>query len=259
MKTKSFTVSILEENGETLFNIQDNTITTASEIKQQDPPNVEETLFNYGWCTSPVGLNIRSNPNLTSDIVGVLDDGQRFKIEEKVENWYKISAPVDGYIDAEFTAVSTDITEVDEALVDFTASWEGFRSRAYKDVGGHWTIGFGDCTFNSEPSYTVTYAEAWNTLKNTLNVFAKQVAELTVGLNLNQTQFNACVDFSYNLGIEAFATSDLLANIKQCLDNNTIIGDFTAWDHCDGEVVQGLLKRREAEATLFLTGKYDNN
>ena len=41
-----------------------------------------------------------------------------------------------------------------------------------------------------------------------------EVAKLTTGLNLNQTQFDALVDFAYNLGSNALAGSDLLANIK---------------------------------------------
>lgn len=264
MKTKSFTVSILEENGEVFFNIDiPETQLRTSENKKspvvETKPEPEQSLFNYGWCTSPVGLNIRAKADLNSQVIGVLDDGQRFKIDSKIDNWYKISAPISGYIDSEYTAVSTDTTQIDSALVDFTASWEGFRSRAYKDAGGNWTIGFGDCTFQDAPTYTVTYQQAWNTLKNTLNDFAKQIAELTLGLNLNQHEFNSCVDFAYNLGVEAFAGSDLLCNMKQCLNNTTITADFTAWDHCDGNVLPGLLRRRQAEATLFLTGKYDNN
>ena len=270
MKLKNLNLSICEENGEVFFNIDIPEIAPVEQAEEKSPtveiaPQIktESCLFNYGWCTSPLGLNIRETTDLECKVIGVLDNGQRFKIENVIEanekRWYEISLPMKGFIDAEFTAVCEDTTEVNEDLINFTASWESFRPRAYRDAGGEWTIGFGDCTFDDEPTYTVTYDEAWNTLKTTLNNFASQVAELTQGLNLNQNEFNALVDFCYNLGVRSLKESNLFQYIKECQSNAVIIPAFDIWDGCDGRQLEGLERRRQAEANMFLYGQYDNN
>lgn len=254
MKTKSFTVSIIEENGATFFNIEDNTPTDV--VAPQEP---QEQLFNYGWCTSPIGLYIRSSAGKEGETIGVLDNGQRFKIVNKINGWYEISSPVHGFIDAEFTEVSTDVTRIDEKLVNFTASWESFRSEPYKDARGYWTIGFGHCCYNEKPDYTLTLEQALKLLREDLMQFQNQVAELTQGLNLNQNQFNSLVDFCYNLGANSLKDSDLLQNIIECLNNAIITADFTAWSYAGEEFLEGLKRRRQAEAEMFLYGQYNNN
>jgi GH24 family phage-related lysozyme (muramidase) len=224
------------------------------------PVKVETCKYNYGVCNAgSLGLNIRAKATTDSDIVGGLQTGQRFKIVAKVDDWYQISAPLSGYIDAKFTTVSEDTTSVSNALVNFTASYEGFSPTPYKDAGGNWTIGYGFCYYQDKPNFTMTETEAKAVLKTKLNEYAMKVAKLTTGLNLTQTEFDALVDFAYNLGVDALAGSDLLANIKTCCNNTIITDDFMAWDHCDGAVLPGLQVRRQNEAVLFLTGQYINN
>ncbi|WP_055071905.1 glycoside hydrolase family protein [Clostridium massiliamazoniense] len=213
----------------------------------------------FGYIISEIGLNVRKNDSVYSDIISVLDFGQRFKIIDEVGEWYKISSPEIGYISKQYTNIETkEINQVSNELIKFTASWEGFSSVPYKDAGGNWTVGFGDCTYNTKPA-PVTLEEAMSDLENTLNSLAKEVFLITKDLNLTQYQFDSLVDFSYNLGINALKRSDLLQNIIECLDNNIIINDFTAWSYCDGKKLWGLERRRLAEANMFLYRKYINN
>ncbi|MGL4990951.1 MAG: glycoside hydrolase family protein [Sarcina sp.] len=225
--------------------------------KTTNTPNIETA--NYGYVTSTIGLNIRQEANTTSEILNVLDYGQRFKIQSVDEEWYLISAPITGYIYKEYTNVQNqEISSVSNNLINFTASWEGFSAVPYKDAGGNWTVGFGICTYNQKPS-PITWDQAYADLKETLENLAQEVYQITSELNLTQTQFDSLVDFAYNLGINALKTSDLLINIKQCLNNSIIIGDFTAWSYCDGQKLLGLERRRIAEAKMFLDGVYINN
>ena len=220
--------------------------------------------YNYGRVTSPTGLNIRAAADLNAAKVGVLEGGQRFKVDTSFVNdeWVKITMPCDGYIYKEFTSFSDTPVTVSNNLINFTASWEGFSSTPYKDAGGNWTVGFGDCTYGVEPA-PVTYQQALTTLENTLNTLAGQVHNLTNDLNLNQSEFDSLVDFSYNLGLGSLKYSEetpgLLSAIIKCENNQTVLNDFVAWDHCDGRELLGLKRRRIAEAQMFVSGQYNNN
>lgn len=240
---------------------------TPEEPKITNPditPKSEPLQYNYGRVTSPTGLNIRATADLEGNKVGVLEHGQRFKVDTTFinEQWVKITMPCDGYIYKEFTSFSDTPNTVSQNLINFTASWEGFSSTPYKDAGGNWTVGFGDCTYGVEPA-PVTYQQALTNLESTLNTLAGQVHNLTNDLNLNQAEFDSLVDFSYNLGLGSLKYSEetpgLLSAIIKCENNQTVLNDFVAWDHCDGRELLGLKRRRIAEAQMFVSGQYNNN
>jgi lysozyme len=67
---------------------------------------------------------------------------------------------------------------------------------------------------------------------------------------MDQDEFDALVDFVFNLGTTAFAGSTLLRD----LNASNLAGaaaQFQNWDHAGGRVLAGLLQRRLAEAKLF--------
>lgn len=216
--------------------------------------------FNWGVCNSGVGLNIRNNPSIDSNIIAVLECGQRCKLDKTFINdkWYKISAPFVGYVYKEYINTSSTPTAVSSNLVNFTASWEGFSATPYLDAGGNWTVGFGDCTYNEKPQ-SVTYQQALTNLENTLNNLASQISTAFVEDNLTQYEFDALVDFAYNLGFSALMGSDLVANFRTCDNNSIIEPDFTAWSYCDGNELKGLYRRRIAEYQMFCLNQYNNN
>jgi lysozyme len=73
-----------------------------------------------------------------------------------------------------------------------------------------------------------------------------------VTANINQNQFDALVDFVFNLGCASLSQSTLLryVNTGDFADAAT---QFLRWDHIRGIVISGLTRRRQAEATLFGT------
>lgn len=237
------------------------TTTSNPQTSSQTQPtttNGTVTTGMYGSIVSQGACNIYSSPS-NSSIIGSLAVGQRFYISSIEDNFYGISKPINGYVPINQTYVqTTPITTMSDNLINFTASWEGFSATPYQDSGGNWTVGYGHCTYGVKPA-PETQAYAWQQLKDTLQSFADQLASTYPYLNLAQWEFDAIVDFSFNLGFGSFQESDLLQDIQSCLSTDYIEGDFTAWDHCGYQVLPGLFRRRTAEYQMFLWREYNNN
>ena len=71
-----------------------------------------------------------------------------------------------------------------------------------------------------------------------------------------ENQFAAMVSLCFNIGSGNFKTSSVLRRHREG-DDAAAADAFLLWDkaHVDGELVEldGLLRRREAERTLYLT------
>lgn len=134
--------------------------------------------------------------------------------------------------------------------------FEGCRLKAYQDLGGVWTIGFGH-TLNVCEGMTITLAQAYKFLEDDLNTAAYFVNKL-VTVQLTQGEFDALTDFVFNLGPINFQRSTLheLINKRQF---QAAAKEFEKWDHVGGKVVAGLLSRRKAEEELFTDGSVQNS
>lgn len=131
-----------------------------------------------------------------------------------------------------------------------TEEFEGFSLNAYQDSAGVWTNGYGN-THNVTPGSTITMAQAISDLASNIKG-AEYVVNTVVTTPLNQNQFDALVDFVFNLGSGNFQSSTLLRK----LNNNDFVGcsqEFPKWNHAGGVVVDGLTRRRVAEQVLFNT------
>jgi lysozyme len=133
-----------------------------------------------------------------------------------------------------------------------TEQFEGLRLSAYQDQVGVWTIGYGHTGPDVTPELTITQAQAEQLLQNDV-ASACGCVNNNVTVELTQDEFNALVDFVFNLGAGAFEGSTLLRDLNA--GNFTgAAAQFDAWDHAGGVVVAGLLRRRQAETTLFQQG-----
>ena len=63
-----------------------------------------------------------------------------------------------------------------------------------------------------------------------------------------QGRFDACADFCFNLGINAFRGSTLLKRIQHKDPTDTIQREFRKWVYAAGRVLDGLVRRRKWEA-----------
>jgi len=130
-----------------------------------------------------------------------------------------------------------------------TARFEGCRLAAYPDVKGVWTIGYGHTACVKEGD-TCTQEQALAWLMDDIRWAASTVNRL-VKTNLNQNEFDALVDFVFNVGSGNFATSTMLRK----LNAGDLLGaaaEFDKWDMAGGQHVAGLLRRRQAETDEFL-------
>ena len=71
-----------------------------------------------------------------------------------------------------------------------------------------------------------------------------------VKVDLKQNEFDALVSWVYNLGSSNLSSSTLLQklNTKEWDD---VPNQIKRWNKAGGKVLQGLIRRREAEALLF--------
>ena len=136
-----------------------------------------------------------------------------------------------------------------------TEQFEGLRLTAYQDSVGKWTIGYGHTGSDVHPGLTITQMDAEALLLNDVGTAARAVNQL-VTVPLNQNEFDALVDFIFNLGKTNFADSTLLQDLNAG-NFAGAVGEFQKWDHAGGQVLAGLLKRRVAEASLFQTDPGD--
>jgi lysozyme len=127
---------------------------------------------------------------------------------------------------------------------------EGFRNRVYLDLAGLPTIGYGHrlLHLDSFPN-GINEPQAANLLASDVRD-AEQAVQRLVKVPLTQGQFDALVDFCFNLGAGRLAASTLL----KCLNAgryDDAAGQLLRWDHAGGEEVAALKARREAEAELW--------
>jgi len=136
----------------------------------------------------------------------------------------------------------------------FIERHEGYSSTAYKDSAGNPTIGYGHLIRKGEDfSKGITKDQASALLaKDLKGAVAAVNGDLSV--KVSQTQFDALVDFTYNLGGRNLANSTLLSNINA--GKAVTDGNFTSYNHAGGRVVPALTNRRTDEFNLFSNGDY---
>jgi lysozyme len=135
--------------------------------------------------------------------------------------------------------------------LSLTEQFEGCRLTAYQDQVGVWTIGYGHTGSDVTPGLTVTQDQAQALLAKDVGSAATCVNDV-VAIKLTQDEFDALVDFVFNLGIQAFTGSTLLRDLDSG-DLTAAAAQFDLWDRAGGAVVAGLLRRRQAETALFDT------
>jgi len=131
---------------------------------------------------------------------------------------------------------------------------EGFRGHLYMDVAGFPTIGYGHRVKPPE-SFPggIDEAQASQMLAKDVGQAEQAVARL-VRVALTQGQFDALVDFCFNLGAGRLAASNLLRDLNA--GRHDAAGQqLLSWDHACGEVNAGLKARRESEFHLWSEGQ----
>ena len=125
--------------------------------------------------------------------------------------------------------------------IESIKQFEGCKLTAYKCPANVWTIGYGH-TKNVTSGMKITQVEANNFIKN--DILPIETFLKGSGLNLKQGQYDALIDFMFNLGITKFKNSTLFKLIKAKASDKDICNEFMKWVHAGNKVLPGLYKRR---------------
>lgn len=126
--------------------------------------------------------------------------------------------------------------------------FEGCELEAYKCAAGVWTIGYGH-TKDVKEGNVITKEEAESLLAHELKEYCDDV-DVAVKVDLTQNEFDALVSWTYNLGPTNLNSSTMLKVLNEG-DHDDIPIQIKRWNKANGEVKQGLVRRREAEALMF--------
>ncbi|WP_264520386.1 lysozyme [Flavobacterium sp. N1994] len=143
--------------------------------------------------------------------------------------------------------------------------FEGLSLTPYLCSAGVPTIGYGNTFYPNGRKVTlkdkpITKEYAIEINKFIADMFAKDVTSL-VKVPINQNQFNALVDFAYNLGSdidaddipEGLGDSTLLKKVNKNPNDKTIGDEFLKWNKSKGVPSNGLTKRRNREKELYFS------
>jgi lysozyme len=143
-----------------------------------------------------------------------------------------------------------DAMQLSAQGLDLIKRSEGFRAAPYLDVAGHATIGYGHRVVPPESfPAAITEAQAAALLVRDVGAAQQAVARL-VHVPLTQGQFDALVDFCFNVGSGNLASSTLLRELNA--GEYDIAGlEFLRWDYAGSAPNPGLKARRTAELQLW--------
>lgn len=136
--------------------------------------------------------------------------------------------------------------------LDLIREFEGIKLKAYLCPAKVWTIGYGSTGKDITAGLVWTIDQAKARLDRDVATFAKGVAKLIAGTPTTQGQYDAMVSLAYNIGLGAFAKSSVLANHLAKRPVNACAA-FKLWNKGGGKVLPGLVRRRAAEADLYLS------
>jgi lysozyme len=136
------------------------------------------------------------------------------------------------------------------------AELEGKRAKMYLDSAGLPTIGIGHLITSSEPhlmTATLTDSQIYALLDADLVRFENAV-QSAVRIPLEQHQRDALIILAFNIGTTGFRNSTVVARINAKAPEADIREAWGRWKMAGGQVVQGLINRRNREMELYFTG-----
>jgi lysozyme len=133
--------------------------------------------------------------------------------------------------------------------IELIKHFEGCELEAYKCPAGVWTIGYGHIKGVKE-GMKITEMQAEEMLKSELHEYEGYINDY-VTVPLNQNQFDAMVSWVYNLGGGNLRASTLL-KVLNAGDYDGVPAQMMRWNKAGGKVLEGLTRRRQAEADLFV-------
>jgi lysozyme len=140
--------------------------------------------------------------------------------------------------------------------VELIKKFEGCELKPYYCSGNVLTIGYGHTGSDVNEKSEITEDMAEQILKEDLEKFEKYVSNL-VEVELTQCQFDALVAWTFNLGPTNLSQSTLLKRLNS-KNFDDVPFQIKRWNKAGGKVLEGLVRRREAESLLFKGEPWEN-
>lgn len=207
-------------------------------------------------------LNVRSSASTDSAKLGKVYSGQTVVVTEVSGNWGKINYNgQNGWISLDYAQLNAPKSlTISDAGLALIKKYEGYRQYKYWDYN-QYTIGYGTaCGANDYPN-GITEAEASALLVERLKTFETYLDNFlaSYGITVTQNQYDALVSFTFNLGdpwnrYDSFKLKTILINGTANYGAQEVYDAFAEFVRAGGQVLPGLVTRRNEEATLFLKG-----
>ena len=134
--------------------------------------------------------------------------------------------------------------------INLIKQWEGLRTEAYICPAGVVTVGYGSTGDYVHLGMSITETEAEVLLMQDLERFEDCVNQ-DIKVALTSNQFSALVSWTFNLGCGALHESTLRRRLNEGQDIETVIRqEFPKWVYAGGQILEGLVNRRNAEIAL---------
>jgi lysozyme len=152
--------------------------------------------------------------------------------------------------------------------------FEGYRDKPYQCSAHMWTIGWGHVLYQDQIKLPMVRKEGYTGIlrnryplrpednrqwskdelvkifKDDLVYFERGVLRFAPNLAGHQGRFDACVAFSFNVGLGNFQKSSIRQRILRD-DWEGAAEAFMQWTKAGGKELKGLVRRRSAEKDLF--------
>ena len=154
--------------------------------------------------------------------------------------------------------------------INLIKSFESCKLTAYKALSSekYYTIGWGHYGSDVYDGMEITQEQADALFEQDIVKYVGYVNRFLSenDISVSQNQFDALCSFTYNVGnvwysssYPTFQLKTILCNGADNYSDSQIRTAFTNWNKSGGNVVDGLTRRRNAEADLFLDGTAANN
>jgi lysozyme len=138
--------------------------------------------------------------------------------------------------------------KISEDGLELIKKFEGCETTAYQDSVGVWTIGFGH-TKGVEEGQTCSVEDAESMLADEMDEYEGYVNNM-VKVELQQHEFDALVAWVYNLGPTNLGESTML-KVLNGGQFDRVPDEMNRWTRAGGKILEGLVRRRQAESLMF--------
>jgi len=225
--------------------------------------NNNKTFYEGEICTGWLKLNDKWYffEDINVDILGAMYCDGMFKIKDRYHKFDKDGVWIEEV--KEIHNLNEDNEIISDELCDFIAYFEGCTLNAYYCSSNILTIGIGCIRKEVTSLGTITKERAYEEFKKDILIYANALDNLSnkYNVNLNKYERDALISFAFNCGATALEQSTLWYNITNGIkDKDIITENFLRYvKSSSGKVLEGLVRRRNVEADLFLDRSYKLN